>query len=321
MASNLAPGETLQHTERTSYRRLLGTTGLSYDIRLTNTRLIVREAVTRFGSSALGGAESTTYRSLEDLNGIELGQTYSLFWLAATAVFALGGAISLMVFPIAAVFLLLFASGFLVLCLFSRMEVLTVYGEPKIEIPRRGLGNVAPLIDAIEKARLQRVNALWKLPDLALGETLQHTEKMAYRRGLFGTTGLSYDIQLTDKRLIVKESVTRFGTSALGGANVTMYRSLEDINGIQIGQVRSVRWLVAAAISAITIILIPVALIFLLLYLLSRQQVLTISGDPEIEIPQRGLGNVARLITAIEEARQQRVNVLNSLESTPPQSP
>ena len=234
MDSNLLPGETLQHTETVSYRKLFDTTSLSYDIQLTDKRLIVKESVTRFGSSALGGANVTMHRSLEDINGIQLGQVHSPFWLVVAVVFGI-----LFFWPLPLFF--------------------SLVAERAYDLPLIGG------IDAIEML----------LPIL-----------------------LCLGLYVYFRRSGQAHSWLWLGAAVLFAAS----------------------WLVDIGLLYRIISYILPAL-FVVLYVLSRKESLTVYGDPKIEIPLRGLGSVASLIDVIEEVRQQRLHVLNSVESTPPQSP
>ena len=165
MPLSLLPDEEMLHESDYTVRGgLFGSRSISIQIQVSDHRLAGTEVLKQFGSSFLGGGEFTRHIPLEMIEGIKEGRSSSPIWsLAAVVLIILG-----IVFTITVVGMVVGIPMIVVgaICFFiwllSRREGVSIFagGEEVIIVPMRGRGGAEALVQAVESARLRRVNSL-----------------------------------------------------------------------------------------------------------------------------------------------------------------
>ena len=165
MPLSLLPGEQMLHKSDYTVRTgLFGSRSISIQIRVTDHRLVGTEVLKQFGSSFLGGGEFTRHVPLEMIDGIQEGKSSSPIWsLAAVTLIIVGLILSVtLILAIAGIPMIVVGAICLFIWLLSRREGVSIFvGEEEvIKVPMRGRGSAEALVEAVESARIKRVNSL-----------------------------------------------------------------------------------------------------------------------------------------------------------------
>ena len=165
MPLSLLPGEqTLHESDYTTKTGLFGSRSISIQIQVTDHRLVGTEVLKQFGSSFLGGGEFTRHVPLEMIDGIQEGKSSSPIWsLAAVTLLILGIVFTITVIgAIVGIPMIVLGAICLFIWLLSRREGVSIFvsGEEVIKVPMRGRGGAEALVEAVELARLKRVNSV-----------------------------------------------------------------------------------------------------------------------------------------------------------------